>query len=228
MNNILQNIQQGLMQFFGPDLKSPVAANPLPRNNADDERNRIAKRLQMEQFMKTVTENNQRGQPTDALGSVLGAAHAQEPQQMQQAPQAVAPPPVGAAQYFDYSPYRVAGNYEPPQPPPELAPLFFKYFPEEATKAALTAATENGGFNPNAVNKNSNGSTDLGIFQINSDSYNDRMKHQPDVTQDISPDYASLSDVIRNFRMAQLLQSQGGGWGRWYGPKNRGFDIVNR
>lgn len=129
---------------------------------------------------------------------------------------------------FDFEPYRVSGDFTPPPMPDYLAKLVWDMFPNEATKAALTLGTENLGYNPNAYNYNSDGTGDYGMAQINSGTLADFLKRKPNTMRRIGvSSVEDLRDIVKNLQMAKLIREEQG-WGAWYGPKNRGFDIAGR
>jgi hypothetical protein len=140
-------------------------------------------------------------------------------------------PKVGMPMYFNYDKYRKSGSYVPPQPPPELAKQIVDTFPNEATQAALVASTENGRFDPNAYNYNGNatgrfkGSGDYGVMQINNVTMQDYLRSHPKEMARIG---ISTPEDLKNPKKAlefSKLISQVQGWGAWYGPKNKGFEI---
>lgn len=138
----------------------------------------------------------------------------------------------GVPEFFDYEQYRKSGSYVPAQPPREMAQLIYEEFPQEATKAALAASTESG-FNPNAYNFNSGAkgmyanSQDYGLFQINDVTLKDYMRRFPKQVKALGINSVEdLRDPRKNAKMAKLIR-QYQGWGAWYGPKNRGFQITD-
>lgn len=147
---------------------------------------------------------------------------------MGQQPQIQQQPENTPAPFFDYRPYQVSPGPLPPQPPAPLAHTIANMFPQEATKAALTAATENGGFNPNAYNQNTNNTGDYGIMQMNSGTLHDFLRRFPNSMKSIGvKTVEDLRDPMKNLSFAKLVK-QSQGWGAWYGPKNRGFDLVSK
>lgn len=140
----------------------------------------------------------------------------------------------GSIPYFDYEPYRVSGNYQPPQPPPDVArSVFAKFEPtKEATKAALTMATENGRFDPHAYNFNSGAtgmfanSGDYGPFQINNVTMRDFQRRMPNTMKRIGVNTVEdLKDLKKAMDFAEIIKNAQG-WDAWYGPGNRGFDTT--
>lgn len=114
-------------------------------------------------------------------------------------------------------------NVQIGKPPSELSNLIRDTFGDESDIAEVVAFTENGGFRHDAINKNKNGSIDLGIFQINSDTFDDFMRRHGDRmrAKGISS-YEDMKDPLKNILMAKLIRDEQG-WGAWYGPRNRGF-----
>ncbi len=86
--------------------------------------------------------------------------------------------------------------------PKTVDELLTEYFPaNQINNAKLVIKCESGG-RPNAINKNRNGSTDTGLFQLNS------IHH-----------YAGdLTDPETNIKYASQLY-QGHGWQPWYSSK---------
>lgn len=126
--------------------------------------------------------------------------------------------------FFDYEPYRVSGEFQPSQPPPYIANELWKTFPEEATKSALVAATENQGFDPRAVGP----TKDIGIMQINPKTFMDYQRRMPERLKKLGLNSIDdLFDPIKNILMAKLIHNYEG-WGAWYGPPDKGFDIKSR
>ncbi len=133
------------------------------------------------------------------------------------------PAPTG---YFNYEPYRKSGNFKPSQPPPKIATSIWKEFPNEATQAALVAATENQRFDPNAYNFNpKDKSGDYGIMQVNNRTLEDTQKYYPNTTKRMGvSSVEDLKNPEKNIKLSKLIKNRLG-WGAWYGPKNKGFDL---
>lgn len=113
----------------------------------------------------------------------------------------------------------------PSVPPQEVSDAISQVFGNEAGKAVVVAFSENGGYRPGAVNKNSDGSVDTGIFQINSNTFNDFMRRKKEQMNNLGINsYEDMTDIHKNALMAKLVRDEQG-WGAWYGPKNRGFTI---
>lgn len=76
---------------------------------------------------------------------------------------------------------------------------------------------ENFDFNPLAENKNSDGSIDRGLFQINSNTFSDFMRRKGDVLRSLGiTSYEDMYDPTLNATMAKLIFDEQG-WGAWYG-----------
>jgi len=117
-------------------------------------------------------------------------------------------------------------NLVPSTPPQEVSDAIQKAFGDEAGKALVVAFSENGGYRPTAVNKNSHGSVDTGIFPINSNTFNEFMRRKKDQLEKLGiVSYEDMNDPYKNALMAKLVRDEQG-WGAWYGQKNRGF-IIN-
>lgn len=119
------------------------------------------------------------------------------------------------------------------QPNPEIAALLQKYFPQDATRAAVVANTESR-YNPEAVGKNIDKETgavksvDTGLFQINSDTFKDFMNRKKHVLDDYGiNDYSQMKNPIFNAAMAKIIQDEQG-WNAWYGPRNYGYNLKNK
>ncbi len=118
------------------------------------------------------------------------------------------------------------GGFQPQQPPQDIGQIIRNTFPNEATTAALVAATENGTYNPTVKdNPNSDGSVDRGLFQINNHTFNGLMQKFGDRlrTQGINS-YEDMYDPAKNAAIAKMIYDQNG-WGRWFGWQNKGYDL---
>lgn len=140
-------------------------------------------------------------------------------------------PMPGMPAYFDYDKYRVKGDYQPKQPPQEIANTIWRENPKDATRSALIAATESG-FNKDAYNFNSQASGrfkdsgDYGLMQINSVTLQDYLRSHPKQLQSMGiRTVEDLKDPKKAIKLSQLI-AKVQGHGAWYGPKNRGFDIT--
>lgn len=93
-------------------------------------------------------------------------------------------------------------------------------FGDEAENALRTLGGENSTYNPMAVNNNRNGSTDVGLFQINSDTFNDFMRRVPKLLLASGiTSYDQMYNPYLNAKMARIIYNQQG-WDAWYGsPK---------
>lgn len=126
-------------------------------------------------------------------------------------------------------------RFNPQQPPTNIANIIRKYFPTEATPAAAIAVSEDGGFNPRGQGWNSDGSTDRGIFAINSNTFNGLMQRQGDVLKKAGINsYEDMYDPDKNAFVAKLLKEgsqqfnpKTNGWGGWFGWQDTGFDLNN-
>lgn len=129
---------------------------------------------------------------------------------------------------FDYTQYPNTTGFAPQQPPASIAQLIWSLFPNEATKAAIVAASENGTFNPKVKdNVNSDGSIDRGLWQINDRTFNGLMARKPKQMQQLGiNDYSQMLDAYLNSQVAKLIKDEGG-WGRWFGWQNTGYDLLN-
>ncbi len=127
-------------------------------------------------------------------------------------------------------------NYNPSQPPKEIAQIIKKYFPDDYATAVIVAATENGTYDPTRKdNVNKDGTKDRGIFQINENTFNGLMKRQPDAlkSHDINS-FLDMWDADKNAYVAKLIRDgskqanpKTNGWGGWYGWQATGYDINN-
>lgn len=131
---------------------------------------------------------------------------------------------------FAFEKYQNPTGFNPQQPPAYLSKIIQKTFPNEATMAALLAATENAKYNPNAENLNDyNGhqSLDRGIFQVNSDSFNGLLKRRNPEMQALGiNNFNQMFDPNLNSQVAKMILDEGGP-GRWFGWQNKGYDLNN-
>jgi len=137
-------------------------------------------------------------------------------------------------------------GFKPNQPPANVGQLIREFFPNEATAAAAIFASENATFDPNrpdAENKDKKTgkvkSTDRGIPQINSDSFNGLMDRQGKKLKEQGiTSYADMRDPRKSFIVAKMLQegsksynkslgNDSKGWSGWYGWQDTGYDINN-
>ena len=76
---------------------------------------------------------------------------------------------------------------------------------------------ENLSFDPNAVGKNTNKTTDYGLYRINSATLEDELTRNPEVMSQLGVSTTEdLLNPVKNIKFARYLQ-QKYGWGRWYG-----------
>lgn len=124
-------------------------------------------------------------------------------------------------------------NFNPVQPPANIGEIFRNVFPNEATKAATLAVTENSQYDPirpDAVNRDEAGqelSRDRGLFQINNKTFNGEMDRYGDKlrAQGINS-YEDMYDAKKNAQFAKhLLDAYGAG--RWFGWQDTGYDLNN-
>lgn len=94
-------------------------------------------------------------------------------------------------------------------------------FGEETANAMMTLEGENTPLDPDATNKNNDGSIDLGLFQINSNTFVDFMRRKPELLgANGIVSYEDMRDVTKNIAMARIIFNEQG-WNAWYGsPKN--------
>ena len=130
--------------------------------------------------------------------------------------------------FGDFNQYRVSGNYEIPKMPDEIAEQVKETFGKEAGRAAIVAGTENGRYDPTATNDNGGGrGVDLGIFQINSNTFNDFMRRKGKQFHAIGVDsFEDLQDPVKNIKAAKIIYDEQG-WNAWYGPRNRGYNVYD-
>ena len=113
----------------------------------------------------------------------------------------------------------------PPAPPEEYSRLVDGIWGDDAGKAKVVMWTENGGFRPDAINTNKNGTRDIGLFQVNTGTFDGFLKRKPKLMDQYGlRSYDDLFDPVKNTQMAKLIYDEQG-WGAWYGPGNRGFTI---
>lgn len=99
----------------------------------------------------------------------------------------------------------------------ELLKLLEEMFGPEAENALRTLGGENSTYNPMAVNQNRNGSTDVGLFQINSDTFADFMNRVPKLLKANGiTSYDQMYNPYLNAKMARIIYNQQG-WDAWYG-----------
>jgi len=156
------------------------------------------------------------------------------------------PTPTPTAPYvpnFDFTGYKISKpgfeGKKIPQPSPEIAKIIYEMFApsNEATPAAAVAWSENGTYNPNAVgiNNDYNRSTDTGIFQINSNTFNGLLQRRPQQMKAIGAiTIEDMKDPRKNAQVAKLIRldeewSKAQPWSRWYGwqepPLGKGVNL---
>ncbi len=188
-------------KMVSPIPKSRMYPEPIPQEMADA-------------HLKEVAENNAT-RPTPVQQSFQ--------QQMPSDPNQM---------MLDYAPYvanQAAVNVKWPKGMPQVSPetlgLLMEYFPEDATRAAITILSESGD-NPQARNdSNKDGSIDLGLGQINSDTFADYQRRMGKKMGDMGINsYQEMVDPRKNIQMMDLIQ-QYQGWPAWYGPRDTGFKL---
>lgn len=120
-------------------------------------------------------------------------------------------------------------GFQPSQPPAQIGSVIRNIFPNEATKAALIASTENAQFDPNrADNVNAGqGGQDRGIFQINSNTFNGLMQRRGDELKNLGINsFEDMRDPTKNAHVAKMIMSEGGA-GRWFGWQDTGYNLNN-
>ncbi len=118
--------------------------------------------------------------------------------------------------WFDTSMYWNATCQPPGDIPQDLARAIVTHFGTgvEAVQAAVVAWSENGRFDPNAMNVNAGGSRDVGYMQINFDIHQQMLHDQFGVT-----DPEQLFDANTNVAAARIIFDDANGkWTPWYGP----------
>lgn|GEM_PF-4093896 len=104
---------------------------------------------------------------------------------------------------------------------PDLAPQAEQVLrwgtPSYQGKYGVDYGGENLGYNPESINYNENGSTDIGLFPINSGTYQDFASRMGEVLSSLGiTNYKDLYNPELNAQMAKLIQEQQG-WGAFYG-----------
>jgi hypothetical protein len=80
---------------------------------------------------------------------------------------------------------------------------------------------ENRSYNPNARNFNSGGTEDRGLFQINSDTFNDFKRRYPKtMASNKIASFDDMYDPYKNAVMANIIFNEQG-FGAWYGAPPR-------
>ncbi len=89
--------------------------------------------------------------------------------------------------------------------------------PAEFENISLVLDGENRGRNPMAENYNSDGSTDRGIMQINSNTFADFMRRKGNILKGLGINsYDDMYDPVKNIIMGKLIFDEQG-WSAWYG-----------
>ena len=97
------------------------------------------------------------------------------------------------------------------------ADILTSVFGDEAGDSVRVLAGENQGHNARARNKNTNGSEDRGLFQINSDTFNDFWARKQNLMRAAGiSNYNDMYDPAKNARMAKIIKDEQG-WKAWYG-----------
>jgi len=154
------------------------------------------------------------------------------------------PAPQVPGRTFDFSEYTISKpGFEGktiPQPPQDIANIIWEIFGSrnEATPAAAVAWSENGLYNPNAVgapNDDYNQSRDYGIFQVNSNTFNDLWQRRPVEMKQIGAyTLEDLKNPLKNAQVSELIRKDekwAGSipWGRWFGwqppPRGKGINL---
>jgi len=127
---------------------------------------------------------------------------------------------------FDFTKYQETGEFEIPETPPEIGSALRDIFGTDAEKAAVVAGTENPQYRADAININSNGSRDIGIMQINSDTLKDFMRRKPKQVASIGIQSDNdLFDPMKNMKMGKLIMDEQG-FRAWYAPRDRGYGSI--
>lgn len=128
-------------------------------------------------------------------------------------------------------------NFNPKQPPADIAAIIRKIFPNEATAAAAVAASEDGRYDPRAQNLwNAPGQgIDRGIFAINENTFNGLMSRQADRLKKLGINsFEDMFDPEKNALVASIIkegaqayrpETNPQGWGGWYGWQDVGYNM---
>lgn len=153
------------------------------------------------------------------------------------------PEQIARQMVFNYDPYikdqaLVDKNFPNgiPQPSLEQKLRMLSVSPEDATRSGILKLGETGGYNdyPEDYTGNANGSVDRGANMINSYTFEDMwnkegMKkgtypHRERMQNRGINSYEDMKDPKKNEAMMDLIRRVGG-YDRWYGPKDKGFDL---
>lgn len=136
-------------------------------------------------------------------------------------------PPEGA---FENRNYR-HGEGEYKKVDPHLRSIIATFFPgnlQDQAEAVLEG--ENAGYNPQAINTaNTDESVDLGLFQINQNTFEDLKNRYPEAMERIGATnfQRDMKDPYKNAAVARLIYDDAnrwhpkGPWGPWYGARGR-------
>ena len=115
---------------------------------------------------------------------------------------------------------------ELPTPPKEISDLIDAVFGKFSDVAKKVAASENSTFQPDLDSPpNSDGSFDRGIFQINSNTFNDYMRRMPNLLKKNGiTSYEDMKNPLLNIRMAKIIFDYQG-WDAWKGPGRVGLKL---
>lgn len=138
------------------------------------------------------------------------------------------PPASNSLDEFNPEQYRVEGNFEIQPLPSELAEQVKETFGKEAGRAAVVMGTENPQYDPEATYENPGGrGTDVGLFQVNTNTLDDFLRRKPKKFEEIGVDDAEdLKDPIKNIKAAKIIMDEQG-WNAWYGPRNKGYNVYD-
>lgn len=90
-------------------------------------------------------------------------------------------------------------------------------FGNEASDAIRVLAGENSKHDARARNRNNDGSEDRGLFQINSNTFNDFWARKQDLMRQAGiKNYNDMYDPVKNAAMAKIIKDEQG-WKAWYG-----------
>jgi len=92
-----------------------------------------------------------------------------------------------------------------------------KYDPGTGQKYGKDYGGENQSYNPKSENTNKDGSTDRGLFQINSNTFKDLMSRNKAELKTLGiSSYDDMFDPAKNAAVAKIIYDEGG-FSRWYG-----------
>ena len=90
-------------------------------------------------------------------------------------------------------------------------------FGQEAADAIRVLMGENSRHDPRARNRNNDGSEDRGLFQINSNTFNDFWARKQNLMRQAGiNNYNDMYDPLKNAAMAKIIKDEQG-WKAWYG-----------